>query len=69
MNGRLGLISKSQIELLMEACAKHNDGEVSEDPTIGVCWDADRLDLLRVGIIPLDKYLSTKAGKEMKWKL
>ena len=32
--------------------------------TIGTCWDADRLDLGRVGIIPSSDFMSTQAGKE-----
>lgn len=34
-----------RLEKLLEACRYHNDGQVSKDPTIGTCWDADRLDL------------------------
>lgn len=67
--GDLNFLNESQLSKLQHACHLHNDGKVSDDPTIGVCWDADRLDLTRVGIMPDDKYLSTKAGKEMKWKL
>tara|TARA_B100002019_G_C21271579_1_gene602669 strand:- start:3794 stop:4543 length:750 start_codon:yes stop_codon:yes gene_type:complete len=32
--------------------------------TIGACWDADRLDLLRVGVYPEKEYLSTKTAKK-----
>lgn len=62
-------ISEQQREILMEACRYHNDGQVSTDPTIGVCWDADRLDLTRVGIIPDPQLLSTHAGKTMIWSI
>jgi uncharacterized protein len=41
----------------------HDKGQTSEDPTIGTCWDADRLDLPRVGIAPVAKFMSTTAGK------
>ena len=50
--------------LLLEALARHADGEVTDDPTIGVCWDADRLDLGRCGITPDPAYLSTEAAKK-----
>jgi len=60
-------ITEDQLAVLMEACKYHNDGKVTDDPTIGVCWDADRLDLTRVGIIPNPDLLSTKAGKELLW--
>lgn len=44
-------------------CAGHADGFVSADPTIGVCWDADRLNLWRVGVEPDPRWLSTEAGR------
>lgn len=62
-------IQKSQLEKLCEACANHNEGQVTDDPTIGVCWDADRLDLMRVNIIPNPDLISTRAGKELLWKI
>lgn len=62
-------ISKEQLAVLMEACKYHNDGQITDDPTIGVCWDADRLDLTRVGIIPNPELLSTQAGKELLWSI
>jgi hypothetical protein len=66
--GKLDLTDK-QLGVLQEACKYHNDGLVSDDPTTGVCWDADRLDLTRVGIIPDPKLLSTKAGRELTWRI
>ena len=62
-------IDKEQLSVLMEACKYHNDGKTTNDPTIGVCWDADRLDLPRVGIIPNPDLMSTKAGKDSIWKV
>jgi len=62
-------ITESQLAVLMEACKFHNDGQITDDPTIGVCWDADRLDLTRVGIIPNPELLSTQAGKELLWSI
>jgi len=66
--GRLE-ITKDQLGLLTEACKFHNDGQISDNPTIGTCWDADRLDLTRVGIIPDPALLSTQAGKELLWRV
>jgi uncharacterized protein len=54
----------AQMKLLDYAIRHHVDGDVSDDPTIGTCWDADRLDLGRVGIIPDERYMSTVRGKE-----
>jgi uncharacterized protein len=51
--------------LLEEACIWHTDRDFSDNPTIGTCWDADRLDLGRVGMIPNPKFMSTPFGKEI----
>jgi uncharacterized protein len=55
--------------ILEYAIRSHNDGMVSSDPTIGVCWDADRLDLPRVGIVPDAGLLSTEYAKKKLKKL
>lgn len=57
-------LEPERLALLMHAMSDHASGQVSGDPTIGVCWDADRLDLPRVGTRPLIKLMSTRAGKE-----
>jgi uncharacterized protein len=54
-----------QCDLLHYACVWHTDGEHHPDPTIGTCWDADRLDLGRVGVIPDPGRLSTDFGREI----
>ncbi|MCB1209951.1 MAG: hypothetical protein KDK97_11515 [Verrucomicrobiales bacterium] len=51
--------------LLQYACIWHTDGHHHKDPTIGTCWDADRLDLGRVGMIPDPAYMSTPFGAEI----
>lgn len=58
-------LNDDQFELLHHACVWHTDGLHHEDPTIGTCWDADRLDLGRVSIIPHRKFMSTGFGKEI----
>jgi uncharacterized protein len=40
------------MEKLVLACKSQTDGTISTDPTLGVCFDADRLDFGRVGIEP-----------------
>ncbi len=48
----------------------HTDGLTEANVTIQVCWDADRLDLGRVGIIPAPNKLCTPAAKKpkmLKW--
>lgn len=63
LNGRLFHLREERLALLAEAIALHADGQVSDDPTIGTCWDADRLDLPRVGVWPSDRLLSTEAAR------
>lgn len=50
---------------LWTACAYHSDG-LTKDPSINVriCWDADRLDLYRVGVMPSAQYLCTEEAKK-----
>lgn len=65
-------LSADQLHLLAEACRTHTTGTVTDDPTIGTCWDADRLDLLRVGIRPDPRYLVTEAARDprmMRWAI
>jgi uncharacterized protein len=58
-------ISDAQQAAFKEACDHHTDGKLSEDPSIAVCWDADRLDLWRVGKEPSPRFMSTPvAAKE-----
>ena len=61
--GRFGL-SAAQLALVETACGGHTGGGLSGDPTIGTCWDADRLTLRRVGTTPYARYMSTAAGRE-----
>ena len=50
--GDLIEVTQVELELLMEACQGHSDGHLVADVTVMTCWDADRLDLGRVGIRP-----------------
>ena len=54
-------------EKLLYALEFHNKGRVSEDPIIGVCWDADRLDIGRAGIYPSAEFMSTKVAKDRNY--
>ena len=45
-------LEDAEMGLLAFACEEHTNGGIGPDPTVGVCWDADRLNLWRVGIIP-----------------
>ena len=56
-------LSETELDLLCEACSYHSDGLIVANLTVQVCWDADRLDLGRVGIRPDPRYLCTEAAK------
>ncbi|MEQ1902914.1 MAG: hypothetical protein ABL888_01855 [Pirellulaceae bacterium] len=63
--GNLVHLDDSRFDLLYEACRLHTNGLTAGDPTLLTCWDADRLDLGRVGITPLPDRLATDAGREL----
>ncbi len=56
-------VDDPEMDLLTFACEEHTNGGVAPDPTVGVCWDADRLNLWRVGISPDPRFLSTEAAR------
>lgn len=58
-------LTRSQLDLIDEAIRHHSDGWVHSNPSIGACWDADRLDLVRLGIAPSHGLLSTNTARKM----
>ncbi len=62
--GALPALSGDRIEQLVHAVHHHTTGRRSSDPTVGLCWDADRLNLWRIGIEPRAEFLSTAAARE-----
>lgn len=55
-----------EFELLLQACGEHTFGEHHHNVTVQTCWDADRLDLGRVGIVPDPLRLCTAAAQNPK---
>lgn len=64
--GFFAFLDDAQIEELTRACELHSEG-LTEDvaPAVMACWDADRLDLGRVGIHPAPEYLCGAYAKRM----
>ncbi|HEX9011960.1 MAG TPA: hypothetical protein VF813_00535, partial [Anaerolineaceae bacterium] len=63
-------ISDQEFDLLYHACAYHTRGYTEADITVQTCWDADRLDLNRVGIPTNPARLCTpeaKAPSILRW--
>ena len=55
-------ITQEQFEKLYHACKFHTTEHRSGDTTIDTCYDADRLDLGRVGIVLDPKKMATAYG-------
>lgn len=56
-------LDDADFERLCEAMRLHSDGRTEGDAAIRACWDADRLDLWRVGIKPEPRYLCTARAR------
>ena len=63
LHGSLVDLSNEDFELLRYACAYHTSGMTEADITVQTCWDADRLDLGRIGIRPDPRRLCTDAAR------
>ena len=61
----LRALSNEQIAKQKRACELHTIEHRTGDITIDTCFDADRMDLLRFGIIPDPKRMATKRGAEL----
>lgn len=61
-------LDDNQFILLTRACAGHTFampiGQAGHNSTLAICWDADRLDLGRIGIRPDPEYLFSIVGIE-----
>jgi uncharacterized protein len=58
-------LADSRAACLDRALHDHAFGETCSDPTIALCWDADGLDVGRVGIAPDPIYFSTETGRAL----
>lgn len=56
-------VTAAELRLLQDACAGHSNGHMVADVTVMTCWDADRLDLGRVGIRPDPQRLCNEAAR------
>lgn len=59
-------LAPAELDLLVTACQGHSDGLTMGDLTVLTCWDADRLDLGRVGIRPHPDRLCTEAARDSR---
>jgi uncharacterized protein len=56
-------LDDARAAVLHEALRDHTNGTLSDEPTIAVCWDADRLLIHRVGFTPDARFCSTEEGR------
>lgn len=64
LQGRVFTLAPQDLTLLCDACSLHTCGRTIGNITVQTCWDADRLDLLRVGTRPVPSRLCTDAAKD-----
>ena len=69
INEEMISLSKEDEKRLLYACANHtvNDTQnpLFNDLIVQICFDSDRLDIGRVGIVPDTKYMATEYAKEL----
>jgi uncharacterized protein len=66
--GELFDLDDESFDWLHTACGHHTDGLMEGDVSLQACWDADRLDLERVGIRPQANRLCTDAARDcIEW--
>ena len=56
-------LTDDEFELLRKACELHTVCHRTGNATIDACFDADRLDLMRVGITPDPDRMATERGR------
>lgn len=65
----LSFLNDKEIDQLKEACRLHTLRHRTEDATVNACFDADRLDLGRVGITPDPDKMATVLGSILAEKM
>ena len=61
-------LTEDQLDILYKACAGHTGGRNPSCDTVACCWEADRLDLRRVGIVPVLQWFYSDAAIDMVTK-
>jgi len=68
-SGALSELDAREFEHLCEAMRLHSDGHTQAEAAVQACWDADRLDLARVGIEPSPRYLCTVYARQTNTRI
>lgn len=64
LDGDVFELGARALDELLEALHGHSEGRTQASVTVQTCWDADRLDLGRVGIRPRPAKLCTEAARD-----
>lgn len=64
LHGSLFHLDPAQLEVLLTACRLHTAARSQDNLTVQTCFDADRLDLTRLGKVVDPQYLCTIAAKD-----
>lgn len=62
MRGTLFQLDDARFDWLYRACAEHTTAQSTGIVTVDTCFDADRLDLVRIGIMPDPVRMATPEG-------
>lgn len=63
-HGPLADLPDASFDALVTACSLHTHARTHRDPTVATCFDADRLDLPRCGILVDPARLCTDAARD-----
>ena len=58
-------IPQDDFDKFYYACEWHTDKRTTDDVTVAACWDADRLDIGRVGYILDPQYMNSEPAQEI----
>lgn len=64
LQGKYLQLSAEELTDLLKAVSQHTSGLLQDNITVQTCWDADRLDLGRAGIVPHPSRLCTPQAKD-----
>lgn len=64
----LSFLDDGEFLALQKACRLHTKSDGTDNPTLNACFDADRLDLMRVGITPDYRKMCSPLGREIAKK-
>ena len=63
--GIFSFLSEEELGDLVYACQTHTGGRKAPKQRIALCWDADRLDIGRVGIVPQTRFFHSQTARQM----